>query len=150
MAARPRAISGTRLCRKLPNLPPVTYAETAKTQFRQFCHYVAGVFSENFTLGSTPSDTYQIIGNIRMPITISLSTHFAQQVVTAAGAGCNTTASGTIRTARQLCGPNFWDALTKPEQIQAGHIISTAVEAGMLPVIKLERSGSNHQRYQLS
>ena len=84
-----------------------------------------------------------------MPNTRNLSTLFPQRVVTAANRGCNTTNSGTIRTARQLCGANFWDALTKSEQILAGQIISKAVEAGMLPVVKLERSGSNHQRYKL-
>ena len=82
-------------------------------------------------------------------VTINLSTHYAQQVITAASVGCNTIISGTMRTARQLCGPAFWDALTKPEQIHAGKVISAAVNAGMLPLVKQASSGSNHQRYQL-
>tara|TARA_R110001592_G_scaffold254940_1_gene518472 strand:- start:4767 stop:5024 length:258 start_codon:yes stop_codon:yes gene_type:complete len=84
-----------------------------------------------------------------MPNTINLSTHFAQQVVTAASTGSNTMASGNLRTARQLCGPDFWDALSKPEQLHAGKIVSAAVNAGMLPVVRNGSSGSNHQRYQL-
>jgi hypothetical protein len=82
-------------------------------------------------------------------VTINLSTHYAQQVITAASLGCNTITSGTLQTARQLCGPAFWDALTKPEQIHAGKVISAAVNAGMLPVVRNVSSGSNHQRYQL-
>ena len=84
-----------------------------------------------------------------MPNTIILTTHLAQQVITAASEGCNTIVSGTLRTARQLCGPNFWDALTKPEQLHAGKIVSAAVNARMLPLVRDESSGSNHQRYQL-
>jgi hypothetical protein len=84
-----------------------------------------------------------------MAITPNLSTHFAQQVITAASAGCNTIASGTIRTARQLCGSEFWEDLAKPEQLHAGKIISAAMDALMLPVERYVSSGSNHLRYKL-
>jgi hypothetical protein len=84
-----------------------------------------------------------------MTSTTYLTTHFAQQVITAANAGCNTIVSGTIRTARQLCGPDFWDALSKPEQLHAGKVISAAVDALMLPLERYVSSGSNHLRYKL-
>ena len=134
---------------KIVKCPKWISSKPPKPRFCQFWRYPTWVFSENFTLGSTPSDTYQIIGNKRMPNTINLTTHFAQQVITAASAGCNTIVSGTLRTARQLCGPDFWDALAKPEHIHAGKIVSAAVNARMLPLVRDESSRSNHQRYQL-
>jgi hypothetical protein len=79
---------------------------------------------------------------------INLNTPSAQQMITTATTGCNAIASGTIRTARQHCGSTYWDALSVPEQIQAGQIISAAIDAGMLPLEKLEKSPSNHRRYQ--
>lgn len=79
---------------------------------------------------------------------LDLNTYFAQQVIAAATAGCNSIASGTIRTARQLCGSTYWDDLPVPEQIRAGQVISTAINAGMLPLVKLQKSSRNHQRYQ--
>lgn len=131
------------------NYPRVAYAKTVKTPVSSVLSLPRlGVF-EKFTLGGTPSRTYQIIGIIIMPNTVNLSTHFAQQVTAAASAGSNTIVSGNMRTARQLCGPAFWGALTKPEQIHAGKIISAAVNAGMLPVVGKGSSSSNHQRYQL-
>jgi hypothetical protein len=78
---------------------------------------------------------------------INLNTHFAQQVITAASIGCNSLNTGEIREARQLCGNDFWDALSKKQQPRAGLIISHAVDEGLLPVRKLERSQNNHQRY---
>jgi hypothetical protein len=79
---------------------------------------------------------------------INLNTHFAQQVITAASTGCNSLNTGGIREARQLCGNDFWDALSKKQQPRAGLIISQAVEKGLLPLKKVERSQSNHQRYE--
>lgn len=79
---------------------------------------------------------------------INLNTLFAQQVIAAATAGCNTIVRGTSRTASQLCGSTFWDALSVAEQSQAGQVISATVNAGMLPLVRLDRSSRNHQRYQ--
>jgi hypothetical protein len=66
----------------------------------------------------------------------------------AAEAGCTQLRPGEIRKTRQLCNLPFWNGLTKPEQIRAGQIVSTAIDAGLLPLVKLEKSPSNHQRYQ--
>ena len=79
---------------------------------------------------------------------VNLTTYLAQQVIAAAFTGCNTIVPGTIRESRQLCGSTFWNGLAKPEQILAGQIISAAINAGRLPLFKLEKSPSNHQRYQ--
>lgn len=79
---------------------------------------------------------------------IDLNTYFAQRVIGAATTGCNTFVSGTIRTARQLCGSTYWDGLSVPEQIRAGQVISTAIDAGILPLTRSEKSSRNHQRYQ--
>jgi len=79
---------------------------------------------------------------------VNLSAFFAQQIIAAASAGCNTIVPGTIRESRQLCGPTFWNGLAKPEQLHAGQIIAAATARGLLPLIKLPKSGSNHQRYE--
>jgi hypothetical protein len=79
---------------------------------------------------------------------INLNTHFAQQAITAASTGCKSLNAGDVREARQLCGIDFWDALSKKQQPRAGQIISQAVDEGLLPLSKLERSQSNHIRYQ--
>jgi hypothetical protein len=79
---------------------------------------------------------------------VNLSTHLAQQVIKAAETGCKQLLPGEIRKTRQLCNLPFWNGLTKPEQIRAGQIVSTAIDAGLLPLVKLEKSPSNHQRYQ--
>ena len=76
------------------------------------------------------------------------SSPLADRVIPAAADGCAVLRPGEIRTARQLCGADFWDSLSKREQIQAGRIISEAVKAGHLPLIRGERAANNHQRYQ--
>lgn len=84
-----------------------------------------------------------------MKKSINLNTHFAQQVINAAKAGCDALSSGEVREARQLCGLAFWDNLSRKQQPQAGQILSQAVDDGLLPLAKLPRSQRNHQRYQL-
>jgi hypothetical protein len=79
---------------------------------------------------------------------INLNTHFAQQVIAAARAGCNMLNPGEIREAQQLCGSGFWGELSKKQQPKAGQVISQAVDDGLLPLIKLARSQSNHLRYE--
>jgi hypothetical protein len=79
---------------------------------------------------------------------INLNTHFAQLVIAATQAGCNVLNPGEVREARQLCGLEFWDKLSKKQQPKAGQIVSQAVDDGLLPLIKLERSQSNHLRYE--
>ena len=66
---------------------------------------------------------------------IELSTYFAQQVLNAAAAGCDQVHPGTHKKAKQLCGRQFWEELSRPEQIQAGHIISAFVSYGYRPPI---------------
>ena len=83
-----------------------------------------------------------------MKQTVDLSTYFAQQVIGAAAIGCNQMQPGTQRKARQLCGRGFWNKLSKPEQIQAGYIISAAVRVGKLPLVRGDRCPSNHRRYE--
>jgi hypothetical protein len=79
---------------------------------------------------------------------INLNTHFAQLVIAAAQTGCNALTPGDVREERQLCGIEFWDKLSKKKQPKAGQIVSQAVDDGLLPLIKLKRSQSNHQRYE--
>jgi hypothetical protein len=83
-----------------------------------------------------------------MKKTINLNTNFAQQIIAAAQTGCNVLNPGEVREAQQLCGSGFWDELSKKQQPKAGQVISQAVDDGLLPLIKLERSQSNHQRYE--
>ena len=79
---------------------------------------------------------------------IDLFTYFAQQVLNAAAAGCDQMHPGTHKKAKQLCGRQFWEELSRLEQIQAGHIISAAVRARKLPLIRGERCPCNHRRYE--
>ena len=83
-----------------------------------------------------------------MKKTPNLSSQLALQVIEAASKGCETTETGAVRGSRKLCGQTFWDKLSKHEQIQAGCILSTAVEEGRLPLVKLGRSDCNHKQYQ--
>ena len=83
-----------------------------------------------------------------MTNSINITTHFARQVIAAASNGCNGIVPGTIRESSQLCGPTFWNSLVKPDHLLAGRIIAKAVDRGLLPLIKLRESGSNHQRYE--
>ena len=78
----------------------------------------------------------------------NLSSQFALQVIKAAAKGCEGIETGTVRKSRQLCGSSFWNSLLRPQQIQAGYIISKAIDEGMLPLVKLGRSSSNHKRYE--
>lgn len=78
----------------------------------------------------------------------NLSSHFAQQVIKAAAKGCEVIEPGDVRKSRQLCGQTFWKNLSKQQQIEAGHILSTAIDDGRLPLVKLGRSASNHKRYE--
>ncbi len=83
-----------------------------------------------------------------MTVHVNLTTYFAQQVIAAASGGCNNIVPGTIWEARQLCGPTFWNSLAKPERLHAGKIIAAAIDRSLLPLIKLPKSGNNHQRYE--
>jgi len=83
-----------------------------------------------------------------MKTKINLNSHFAQQVIAAALAGCDAVKPGEIREARQLCGLEFWDSLSKRQQPLAGQIISQAVDDRLLPLIKTDLTRSNHLRYQ--
>jgi hypothetical protein len=78
----------------------------------------------------------------------NLSSNFSQQVINAASKGCNAIEPGDVRRSRQLCGAAFWGNLSKPQQIEAGFILSTAIDEGRLPLVKLGRSSSNHKRYE--
>jgi len=79
---------------------------------------------------------------------MNLNTHFAQQVITAAQAGCEGINPGEIREAKLICGPKFWNNLSKKQQPLAGQVISQAVDDRLLPLVKADISRSNHQRYQ--
>lgn len=79
---------------------------------------------------------------------MNLNTHFAQLAITAALAGCDALQPGDVRESWQLCGVEFWDSLSKKQHPLAGQVISQAVDDGLLPLIRLETSRSNHQRYQ--
>ena len=78
----------------------------------------------------------------------NLASNFARQVIKAASRGCEAFEPGDIRVSRQLCGPTFWKSLSKQQQIEAGYILSTAIDEAWLPLVKLGRSSSNHKRYE--
>lgn len=79
-----------------------------------------------------------------------LTSPFAQQVISVAKKGCDKLESGEVRTARQVCGTSFWMPLSRKQRTDAGKVISEAVKSGLLPLRRLRRSTSNHQRYEKS
>lgn len=77
-----------------------------------------------------------------------MNTSLKTQTINSALVGCNNLQSGEICEAWQVCGLEYWTALTPTEQKQAGKIISEAVNNGELPLTKHERSPENHWRYK--
>ena len=67
---------------------------------------------------------------------INLNTTFAQQVISAAQAGCSSVEVGAIIDAEQACDPAFWTSSTTTEHKQAGRVVSEAVDQGLLPLDK--------------
>jgi hypothetical protein len=84
-----------------------------------------------------------------MVMKIDLSTYFTHQVISAAQTGCSTAQQDDLLTAKKLCCASSWDNLSNSEQIEAGHIVSAAVDADMLPLHKCKRGRNNHERYVL-
>ena len=56
---------------------------------------------------------------------------------------------GKPRTAKQICGKNFWSDLSVAERRFAGRLISAAVRLGIFGLKRSHLDGSNHCRYRL-
>jgi hypothetical protein len=84
-----------------------------------------------------------------MKTSTNLNTPFAKKVIQQAINGMKALEPGQIREAPGICGLDFWTSLSPSEQKRAGTIISAAVDQGLLPLIKYERSPENHLRYTL-
>jgi len=79
-----------------------------------------------------------------------LTTHFAQQVIQAAGSQIPNLQPGVIYITEQILGPVYWDTLSTTPRKQAGKVLAEAVRRGLLPLTMGEPRSDNHRTYTIS
>ena len=54
----------------------------------------------------------------------------------------------TQLTVAQMFGSSRWNALRKGLRLEIGHYVRQLVDRGKLPLVRAEKTSSNHWRYQ--